>query len=457
MYHRCRYESILRCGIGSTKWYGAQALTSLGAEQNRQVGSSFRDRYLSAASPNRILGISEDQYVASQISANAPDQGILLNTATAFLQGFYPPLQEIAPGLGAQKLNNGSASPSPLNGYQYVILDGVQTNSPDTVWIKGSDSCPAFDQSSKSFAKSAVFLQRDLATRDFYRPFYNILSPGVYNIKPEDLTYAHAFDIFDLINVAKIHNATSPANNVTDETLSQLRWLADSAELSKNWNSSEPIRAIGAKTLSGAVLRQLNATVATRGSNPKFSLLAGSYNIFLSFFGLSGLLEVSPDFYGLPAYASAMAFELFTEQDMTGFPTDVNANLRVRWLLKNGTTGTLTNFPLFGTGELSLSWPRFVSEIQKQSITDVGDWCTQCGSTQGFCAAYKKEVNISTSSAKNTGLSPTIAGVIGAMVTLGVVCIVAAAVLVVWKRKQTSRGDTSSTRSGSTSDEPTKV
>ena len=445
--------------IGTTKWYKVQALTSLGAEQNRQVGSAFRDRYLSSSSEDRIVGISEDKYMSSQVFASAPDQGILLNTATAFLQGFYPPLEDINPEVASQELNNGSTSTSPLGGYQYVILNGVNDNSPDTVWIKGDDSCPEFTKSSKAFSNSEEFKARDEATREFYESFYDVLSPGVYNLKPEDMSYGHAYDIFDLINVAKIYNATSPARNVSDETLSQLRTLADSAEHGKNYNSSEMIRSIGAQTLSGVILRQLNETVASGATKPKFSLLSGSYDTFLAFFGISGLLDVSTDFYGLPEYASAMTFELFTEADTETFPSNPDADLRVRWLFRNGTAGSLTEFPLFGTEETSLPWARFVSEIQKQAITDVGDWCTACASTAEFCAAYKEVNADTTSSGKGkTGLSTAVAGVIGAVVTLGVVGFVAIAAFF-WFRKQKSahRAEKASVRSGSTSEAPSKV
>jgi hypothetical protein len=204
-----------------------------------------------------------------------------MNTATSFLQGLYPPLVDLAPELATQTLNNGTNSTSPLDGYQYVLLHGINDNSPDTIWIKGDDSCPAYKTASKSFQKSDVFAARVDATRDFYAGFYDTLSPGVYNLKPENMTYANAYNIYDLINVARIHNESSAALNVSDEDLFQLRTLADSSEHGQNWNSSQPARSIGAETLSGAVLSKLNETVSSKGKL-KFSLFAGSYDTFLS-------------------------------------------------------------------------------------------------------------------------------------------------------------------------------
>lgn len=98
----------------------------------------------------------------------------------------------------------------------------------------------------------------------------------------------------------------------------------------------------------------------------KLSLLAGSYDTFLAFFGLSNLTAVSDDFYGLPDYASTMAFELFTVDNVASFPSSTD-DLRVRFLFRNGTTegDVLTTFPLFGGQEGSLSYSDFVSGLER--------------------------------------------------------------------------------------------
>ncbi|KAJ4256673.1 hypothetical protein NW762_008769 [Fusarium torreyae] len=454
-----------RHGDRTTKWYGAQSLTSLGAEQNFQVGADYRERYLSSNSDHQILGISEDEYKTSQIWASSPDQGILMNTATAFLQGFYPPLADLDPEIASKTLNNGSDSTAPLDGYQYVRLHTINDNSPDTIWIKGDDACPKYVKASKSFMDSEVFAQRDEDTKEFYEQFYDVISDGVYNLKPENMTYKNAYNIFDLINVARIHNSTSPARNVSSDDLFQLRTLADSAELGQNWNESDPARAIGAETLLGAVLDQLNQTVTSKGSL-KFSLFAGSYDTFLAFFGLSGLLDESDDFYGLPEYASTMAFELFTDDNTDAFPSDPKKDLRVRWMFRNGTAGDIESFPLFGTNEDSLPWSKFVSEVEERAITDVGDWCSKCGAEEDFCAAYNDDDDESSESENENedggskgGMSNAVAGVIGAMVTLGVVAIVGAAAFVLLRRRKGTGAATEkgSVRSGSTDENAAKV
>lgn len=424
-----------RHGDRNTKHYGAQAITSVGANQCFQVGSDYRSRYLESGSPHRILNISEDKYVSSQIYASAPDQSLLKNSATAFLQGLYPPLVDLDAEIATTTLNNGSESTSPLNGYQYVFLHGENANSPDTIWIKGDDGCPANAAAYKSFEQSDEFKTRMETTKDFYGGLYDVLE-SVYDYKPENMTYKNAYDIFDLINVARIHNSTSLARNVTDEELFQLRTLADSSEFGYNFNASQPARAVHAQTLTAGILAQLNQTVTSKGKL-KFSLLSGSYDTFLAFFGLVDLVPLSVNFTGLPDYASTIAFELFSD-DRTTFPENADDDLRVRFLFRNSTFGELSPYPLFGTNEETLSWPRFVSEMQERAISTVGEWCSVCSSVADFCFANQEEASSSDSGKSSGGMSNAVAGVIGAMVTLGVVAIVGAIAFVMLRKRRST-------------------
>jgi prostatic aicd phosphatase len=369
--------------------------------------------------------------VPSQVYATAPDEKVLTNAATAFLQGLYPPLESVNPQLAIQTINNGSSTQNPLTGYQYVFLHGADANSPDAIWIKGDNGCPALTTASESFEDSSDFRAKLDSTKSFYNGFWDLLN-GVYDYMPEKLNYAKAYDIFDLINVASVHNTSLP-RNVTGEDLFQLRTLADSAEFAHNFNASQPARSIGGQTLTGAILNQLNQTVTTKGKL-KFSLLAISYDSFLAFFGLSNLTSASPDFFGLPDYASTMAFDLFTPENTTSFPADINT-LNVRFLFRNGSSGALRPFPLFGRSEESITWTEFAKEMKNRAITDVRQWCQACSSTEPFCAAYTTTSAHDSTTTKG-GMSNAVAGVIGAMVTLGVLAICGALALVLLRRRK---------------------
>ncbi|KAJ1337203.1 lysosomal acid phosphatase [Microdochium nivale] len=417
-----------RHGDRTSKHYPGYALTNLGFQQNHQVGEAYREIYLAANSSKHILGISGDKYVPAQLYASAPDQAVLLNTATAFLQGLYPPLAG----------GNGTADSAPLDGYQYVVLHGENTDSPQTIWLKGDESCPAAVSAQKSYFQTATFRNLEAATKDFYAGLWDLVS-GVYDYKPSSMSYKNAYDIFDLVNVASIHNQSFPSIKPGD--LDQLRYLADSWEAGQNIDTTgSDSRSIGGKTLAGAILRQLNQTVTSSGKL-KFSLFAGSYDTFMAFFGLAGLTEVSNDFYGLPDYASTMSFEVFTADNVTAFPGSSD-DLQVRFLFRNGSDAgaPLAQFPLFGQPKSGMSWSTFVSEMQKRAITDVQSWCSMCGSTEAFCSAGGASAagNSSEGASNGPGISTTVAGVVGAMVALGVVAAGGLVFFLVRRRKRSA-------------------
>ena len=191
------------------------------------------------------------------------------------------------------------------------------------------------------------------------------------------------------------------------------------------------MRAIAGATLGAQILQGLNSTVATKG-NTKLTIQFGAYGSFQSFFGLANLTGVAPNdaFYGIPDYASSMAFELFTMVAPTPFPNA--ADLRVRFLFANSSASegnSLVPFPLFGGTATDLSWADFEGGMNKFSIGDQADWCRTCGNSTGVCAgqdagsgdAGAASSGSSGSSSGGNGISLPVAGVIGAMVTLAVI------------------------------------
>ncbi len=230
--------------------------------------------------------------------------------------------------------------------------------------------------------------------------------------------------VWDLINVARTHNATFDPNHIlTDDIFFQARQLADLHEWNLAYNASDPIRAIAGATLAGEILEALDTTITNAGKT-KISIQFGAYANFQSFFGLAQLPTTSPDFYGVPDYTSSMTFELFTNGEANPFPKPEDLN--VRFLFHNGTTEPNSEpsvFPLFGQKETTLPYKTFADRMRAFAISDQTSWCQACGNTTGVCAGSGPAPASSTStSAKGTsGLSKTVVGVIGAMVTLAVI------------------------------------
>ena len=246
--------------------------------------------------------------------------------------------------------------------------------------------------------------------------------------------------VYDLLNVANIDNVTfSSQELLTNDTLYQLRTLADTHEFNLAYNASDSIRAIAGATLAAQIVQGLNTTITSKGKT-KFTVQFGAYGSFQSFFGLANLTSVNNDFYGIPDYASNMIFELYTNGTASPFPTSTD-DLRVRFLFHNGTTNSSSQpqiYPLFGSNQQDLSWNDFTTGMNKFAIGDQASWCTTCGNSTGVCASASSNSssNGSGSSGSGTdsstpgnGLSPAVNGVIGAMVTLAVILGLEALVL----------------------------
>lgn len=290
--------------------------------------------------------------------------------------------------------------------------------------------------------------------------------------------------VYDLINVAEIHNTTfDPTGLVTNETFLQLQSLANTHEFNLAWNASSPIRGIQGMVLAGEILSFFNNSINAKGSysSAKFAAQFGAYAQFQSFFGLTNL-SAAPMFDGVPGYASVMAFELFTNASYNGsFPS--TQDLQVRMLWHNGsaygtpaTDLTPQSFPLFGQSSDSLYWDDFYNRMMNISVITNADWCIACGNTTGSCAGVSADSASSPAatsapgnSAKSSGggLSSGVSGVIGAMVTLGVILGAEALILLLgglrlvkknqrWQPNMNNR-DIPMEPMDASEDEPTKV
>ncbi|KAJ5837157.1 hypothetical protein N7447_003183 [Penicillium robsamsonii] len=412
-----------RHGDRTPKVFGSTQLTDLGYREVFNAGSFYNERYISSNSSKQIEGISADVVNPKQISASAPSEAVLQNSATGFLQGVYPPAGKVA----SQTLGSGNSVEAPLNGYQLILLTPATTskNAEDSSWLQGSTGCQKATVSSNNYFFSDMYTSLLSSTKEFYQSLSPMLEGAFAS---SDISFKNAYTIFDYLNVGKIHNSTSQfphKSDLTDEVYHQLIALAGSHEFNLAYNSSDKVRAIDGAVLAGEILTSLNETIATKGKS-KLNIGFGSYGTIFSLFGLLQMPAASVNFTGIPDYASSMVFELVTNASGTDFPTDTS-DLSVRFMFHNGTiTGSSepTAYPLFGQSSKLLSWDDFSSKIKEVAVTSDEEWCTMCGNTEGQCASSDSSSasdSASTSSTSGSGMSLVVAGVIGAMVTLAVI------------------------------------
>ncbi|KAJ5500859.1 hypothetical protein N7463_008109 [Penicillium fimorum] len=412
-----------RHGDRTPKVFGNTQLTDLGYREVFDAGSFYNERYISSNSSKQIEGISADVVNPKQISASAPSESVLQNSATGFLQGVYPPAGKVA----SQTLGSGNSVEAPLNGYQLILLTPATTskNAEDSTWLQGSSGCQRATVSSDNYFSSDMYTSLLSSTKEFYQSLSPMLEGAFAS---SDISFKNAYTIFDYLNVGKIHNSTSQfphKSDLTDEVYHQLIALAGSHEFNLAYNSSDKVRAIDGAVLAGEILAGLDETIATKGKS-KLNIGFGSYGTIFALFGLLQMPAASVNFTGIPDYASSMVFELVTNASGTDFPTD-KSDLSVRFMFHNGTiTGSSepTVYPLFGQSSNLLSWDDFSSKIKEIAVTSDEEWCTMCGNTEGQCASSDSSSDsdsASTSSTSGSGMSLAVAGVIGAMVTLAVI------------------------------------
>lgn len=409
-------------------------LTDLGYEEVFTSGTYFRNRYIAEGASFKIHGMNTDLVKEAQITVSAPLDTVLQNSALAFTQGLYPPVGSV---LGSNTLRNGTVVQSPLNGYQLIPVQLVSNGagSEDSAWLEGAQGCANAQISSNSYFSTPEYM----TTLNKTQSFYNGVAPMINRtFTAQQTSYANAYTIFDLLNVASIHNSSDdfPSSELlTPDTFFQLRTLADQHELNLAYNKSEPIRAMTGAVIASQVVQALNGTITGKGKN-KLNVQFGAYAGMFSFFGLAGLLPVNPDFYGVPDYASTLTWELVTNATVssTSFPSA--DEISVRFLFHNGTTSNIsepTVYPLFGQSETVLAWNDFVTGMNKFAVGGQQQWCNLCGNSTGVCAPSalsgsgssgppsSPSGTTSSSHSSGGGISKAVAGVIGAVVTLAVI------------------------------------
>jgi len=150
-----------------------------------------------------------------------------------------------------------------------------------------------------------------------------------------------------------------------------------------------------------------------------------------SFAALAGLTsDQNAIFYSVPPFGSSYIFELVSmvpEGNVdTGYPDA--SDMYVRFYFQNGTDkySRAIEYPLFGRSpsQTLIPYSEFVAGISKFSLSGVKEWCETCGSYSIFCPAYTSDDDSAArGKAGHHAVSPTVAGVIGALVALAVAAI----------------------------------
>lgn len=370
-------------------------------------------------------------------------------SAQAFMQAFYPPYN-LNSNVTAEYLDpssvlaNDTYIDNPMNGYQYPLIQTFTALDPNSIYISGADNCISWDVGEAAYYNSDGFNTMSTNTESLYQSIGPDILSGV--LPEAGWSFANAYTIYDYVSYENNHNATvagllsSPSY---DGVLSALYEYASAKEYNLTGDQSvnaktegDMILTIGGQTLAAKILTQLYLNIATEGVSSKLSLLIGDYGPMMSLASLLSLPNANPAFGTLPSFGSALAFELFSWDNGTESSYPSTQDLWVRFYYQNSSADGSYDYPyleaysLFGRGpsEMDLSWSDFEELMAGIMMGDVGSWCDTCASVSIWCAAYN-QTDLSSSSTGNKDMTPQVAGVIGAGVTLGVALLLVGAAM----------------------------
>ena len=347
-----------------------------------------------------------------------------------------------------------------------------------SIYTSGSRNCPALDLSIMDQYNDTPYQAIAASTSDLYEA---IADAFMSDVAPEaSLNYYNAYSVYDYMSYLYSHNtsvhqaftdtgSTWSAPNASYSDLDRLRWLADSQMTTflGDLTSDNPyartfaaatkgsISTIAGATLTAKVMTQFERNIQAAGTTSKLNVLVGDFDAFVSFFALAGLTRHNSNFLGLPAYGSAMVFELFSYTNSSASAAAAAAastdypdrdELWVRFLFRNGTdnstwtTGDATDlgglqaYPLFGRGPSAtyMSLAEFEQSMLDVAIQGPADWCQMCGAKTSFCAPWNSSLLAAASSTGEPGagatgathgMHPVVAGFVGAVVAIAIMAL----------------------------------
>ena len=445
-------------------------------------GTFFRKRYITDSdsfSPvdgaALIPGLSSWQINNDQVTVLTPAAEATVGSAQAFMQAFYPPYtltsnataKILDPSSVLASGNNGSYIENPLHGYQYPMIQTYSANDPSLVYLSGESDCLNYDIVAQNYYASDGFKATSASEQGLYDMVGQDILPA--SLPQDTWSYSNAYNIYDYVSYQKNHNESVNELLATDSwvnVLPTLYELASEKQFALHGNLSvsgafagDRILAVSGQTLAAQILGSLSGNMVSKGSSNKFNLLVGDYGPMLALFSLLQLPSHNANFEGIPSFGSALAFELFswangtgtTNDDGTNYPSD--EELWVRFYFRNSTgdgstdsSNGVQSYGIFdhGPSDTDLRWAEFESQMNDIMLSDLGDWCAICASSAIWCAAFDTASSNDGAKKKSSDMTPQVAGVIGAGVTIGVLgLLVAAAMLLLglrFHRRDRKRG-----------------
>lgn len=293
--------------------------------------------------------------------------------------------------------------------------------------VGGHVGCAAYTESLLNFRNDDIVATVYNNTLNFYQ---NLWRQVLHEVFPFTMAnFANAYFLYDYAAFRYNHN-NATRKNLTEDELLMMRRFASVEQRNKNANLSvsgqnrgDMIRAVAGRTMAAKTVDLLRDNMRQGGYINKLNLAFTPHETFVAFFALSGLIigDHTTEFAPLPEPGAMMLFELFSiGGNASSYPN--HDELYVRFLYRNGTDAEdqLTPFALFNGTALALPLTTFMANIQPFGVSTQSEWCRLCNSFSLFCRDLRggSSGGFRSSNGGGDAITPPLAGVIGAAVTL---------------------------------------
>lgn len=411
-------------------------LSEYGASQLSAVGSAFRNRYVTSSGGNQsdtgIQYISPSILETEDVNVYSTTDQYAIASAQAFMIGLYPPLEQLNMNR-SDEVANGTKYTAPLGGYQFPRIVTLGKSNPGSLAISGQAECTMYDVAESEYQNSAEAQKLSGDSQSFYSGLWDKVLSGTFD--QSSAVYTNALDIAEYLDYEYLHNETA-SEYITNDDLRQARYLADRYSYATNGEGASTNQSsfgtagpIAGQTLASSILSTFRANIEERGAKDKMKLLFGEEKTAVALASQIGLANPSAsNFFSRPVRGASLVFELYSFESDIEYPSYPSSDqLYVRFFLHNGTDSSteFTSYPLFGHGpsQTYIPWNDFEEELETFAVQSISEWCIRCNADSIFCGGALG--NDKPTSKKGKGVSPAVAGVIGAVVTLAVIALLA--------------------------------
>lgn len=282
----------------------------------------------------------------------------------------------------------------------------------------------------------------------FYQELFSA-APLIGTFSLRDANFWNAYVIYDYVNYMYTHNETVFENlKSPNTTINRLADYAITLERAKysirngygEESATNTLFTIAGRTLAERMALQMVSNVEWNSSRDRLSLFFGSFEPMISFLSLTGKYTAQSIAYGpfasIPKPGATMVFELYGDDPENSNRRPGPSELKVRFYYRASADAdeVFQPLPLFDSDAAgkNLTYASFMKNMRDIGKT-ASEWCGICGRTQAPWCTSSVYVDGGSESTLRYTMDPWIAGIIGAVIMLGIIVLFLAALFVVGK------------------------